>query len=125
MSLANIHLAIDEINSFLRTKLWMDFEVSRYLDHQLTIIGSVDPSSHHDIEIVFDGVAFVSFPIEWKTDTTKIVLTMVNGSEARELNMRFQVEIGHHIFRFAPEYYPADFSCLIGAKTISYEFPSK
>lgn len=111
---------VEDINIFLQKELWFDFEVIRYHDRKLTIIGSIDPSSHHAIEIYFEDIFFVSLPMEWKTDTTKTILSILEGNDAIKLNKRFQVEIGYHIFRFAPEDYPEDFGCLIAAREISY-----
>jgi hypothetical protein len=120
MSKADSQSIVEEINIFLQKELWFDFEVICYQDRKLTIIGSIDPSSHHNIEIYFEDIFFVSLPVEWKTDTTKTILSILAGDNAIELNKRFQVEIGYHIFRFAPEDYPEDFGCLIGARKISY-----
>lgn len=120
MSKADCQAIIKEINIFLQKELWFDFEVVRYQDQKLTIIGSIDPSSHHNIEIYFEDIFFVSLPMEWKTDTAKNILSIIEGDDAIELNKKFQVEIGYHIFRFAPENYLENFGCLIAAREISY-----
>ena len=120
MNQTSLQEVVEEINAFLQKQLWYDFEVIRYQDQKLTINGGIDPSSHHNMEIYFEDVFFLSLPIEWKTDTTKTAFSLVAGSNAVELNKRFQVEMGYHIFRFTPEYYPEDFGCLVGARKVSY-----
>jgi hypothetical protein len=116
----DVKKVVDEINNYIQKGLWLDFEVSQYSKNKLMITGSIDPSNPHDIEINFEDVFFVSLPLEWKTDTTKTVLHILEGEDAKALNLRFQVEQGYQIFKFSPEDYPDDFGCIIGAKAISY-----
>ena len=103
--------SIDDINTYLQQKPWLDFEVMEYRGDTLIVMGSLDTSAPHDIEIRFKGVFFMSLPMEWKTDTSMPPLGLVAGDDAVRLNQRFQVEQGHHIFRFVPEDYPEDFGC--------------
>jgi hypothetical protein len=116
-----IIITVDEINDFVRTKMWLDFEVLNYDKYKLTVIGSIDISTAHDIEITFEDISFVSMPFEWKTDTSNKALVFVEGEEAIAINRRFQVEKGYHIFRIIPEDFPEDFGCYLGAKSISYQ----
>lgn len=116
-----VKITVDEINDFIRKKMWLDFEVLNYDKSKLTVIGSIDISTVHDIEIVFEDVFFVSMPFEWKTDTSETVLIFVEGEEAIAINKRFQVEKGYYIFKFIPEDFPEDFGCYLGAKSISYQ----
>lgn len=120
MTLAEVRTKVAEVNGFLAGCSWMDFEVLRYESGTLVVMGSLDISDPHDIEVHFHEVAFVSLPIEWKTDTTKPVLSVFEGDKAVTVNLTFQVEQGHHLFRFAPEDYPDQFGCLVGAKGISW-----
>lgn len=120
MGPTELQSTVAEINTFLQTKPWLDFEIIAYDQQKLTVIGSIDPSSRHNIEIYFDDVFFVSSPVEWKTDTTKIVLCIIEGEQAVKLNIKFRVEIGYFIFQFVSEDYPEDFGCLIAARNISY-----
>ena len=112
--------AVAEINAYLQQQLWFDFEVMEYRGYDLTVMGSLDISAPHDVEICFKEVFFVSLPMQWKTDTASPPLRLVAGAEAYELNQRFRVEHGHHIFRFTPEDYPEEFGCLVGARAISF-----
>ncbi|GIO67640.1 hypothetical protein [Paenibacillus cookii] len=116
---------VEDINTFIRSQLWLDFEVLQYDKQKLTIIGSIDISNMHDIEIVFEDIFFVSLPIEWKTDTSRQVLSILEGEKAIILNKKFQVEQGYSIFAFAPEDYPDDFGCYVCAKKITFNLTSE
>ena len=120
MNKVNIIKEIDNINKFLQSELWFDFEVKEYTKNRLCIIGSIDPTYPPNIKIHFKDIFFLSLPIEWKTDTSKKILSLVEGEDAININKQFQVEQGYYLFQFKAEYYPDDFKCLIGAKEISY-----
>lgn len=109
---------VNEINSFLMKGLWFDFEIMEYRGYDLTIMGSIDISASHDIEIIFKNVFFISLPAEWKTDTSDMVLEILEGPEAIELNQKYNVEQGYVIFKFIPEY--LDAGCYVAAKEIDY-----
>ena len=59
MSEQEIKNVLDQINEYLETQLWMDFEIIEYSRYMLRIIGSLDISSVPDIEIIF-SVCFLS-----------------------------------------------------------------
>ncbi len=111
---------VSDINSHLQQMPWQDFEVMEYQGDTMILMGSIDTSSSHDIEIRFDGVFFVSLPMEWKTDTSIPPLSLLQGDDATVLNRRYQVEQGHHIFRFAAEDFPEDFGCLVCAREVRH-----
>lgn len=123
MEKADVLKIIERINLFLQKQLWFDFEVSQYERQSLIVVGSIDQSAPHNIEVCFENISFISLPMEWRTDTSRRILTLLEGEEAYKLNGKFQVEIGHHIFQFFPEGYPNDFGCLVAAKKISYSTP--
>ncbi|WAS93142.1 hypothetical protein [Nannocystis punicea] len=112
---------VTRINNYLQQQLWFDFEVSEYQKGRLVVIGSIDTTVSHNVEIWFKDIAFVSLPMEWKTDTSAPPLSLIEGVEAVEISSRFQVEVGHHIFRFSPEDYAPQFGCLIGAREIGFQ----
>ncbi|MFC5702317.1 hypothetical protein ACFPVX_13525 [Cohnella faecalis] len=125
MEILETKKVVEDINTFIGSQLWLDFEVLQYDKQKLTIIGSIDISNMHDIEIVFEDIFFVSLPIEWKTDTSRPVLSILEGEKAKILNKKFQVEQGHSIFAFAPEDYPDDFGCYVCAKKIAFNLTSE
>ncbi len=121
MTHQQIKTVIDEINKYLNKQLWMDFEIIEYSKYVLRIIGSLDISAMPNIEITFKDVFFASAVFEWQTDTSQQVLFLIEGSEARELNMKFRVEQGYHLIRFKAEDYPDNFGCIFGVKEILFK----
>jgi len=114
---------VSDIDAQVRKNPWMDFEVTNYDRQMLSVIGNISPSypgQPGQIEINFKDVYFVSLPIAWKTDTSKQVISLVDGPEQFAINKLFRVEQGYLIFKFMPEDYQEGFGCLIGAKEISY-----
>ena len=125
MNIEHIICVVNEINDYIKKQMWLDFEVLSYENYTLSIIGSIDISSEHDIKIIFNDVSFISMPFEWKTDTSVEALILVTGEEAVIMNRKFQVERGHYIFKFVPESFLGDFGCYLAAKTISYQINKK
>lgn len=125
MEISEIKKNVESINTFIGNQLWLDFEVLHYDKQKLTIIGSIDISNAHDIEIVFEDVFFVSLPIEWKTDTSEQSLSIIEGETEIILNKKLQVEQGYSIFAFVPEDYPEDFACYVCAKRITFNLTSR
>lgn len=111
---------VARINSHLRGMPWCDFEIMEYHGNRLVLMGSIDPSSSHDIEVTFVDVAFLSLPTEWRTNTSEAPLSIVVGEDAVPTNRRFRVVRGTHIFRFQPEDMPDCGGCLIGARAIEF-----
>jgi hypothetical protein len=120
MNLDEATQVVFEINAVLKTKPWFDFEVMEYVGYNLVVMGGIDTSAPHSLEIKFKDVFFVSLPMCWGTDTSIAPLTIVTREAALEINEKFRVEQGNHIFSFRPEDYPFGFGCLIGSKGISF-----
>jgi len=122
---AEAQKVVDEINALLMRQQWMDFTVSELDGSSLLVEGglSIHRPRPWDIEITFESVFCISLPVEWKTDTSKPPLALLTGDEAHEINRRFDVAQGNHVFRFTPEDYPPDFGCIIAAEKISYRLP--
>ena len=116
-----IEETIAQINSHVNKFQWMDFEVHQYHDEHLQIHGGIDLLEKPDIRIIFSRVFFAATPFEWKTETSADSLVLVQGDEARELNLRYQVVEGIYIFKFIAEDYPKDFGCYIGAEKIWFD----
>ncbi|TLS50080.1 hypothetical protein FE782_22365 [Paenibacillus antri] len=122
MSENGISSVVETINSHIQKELWFDFEIIRYERNELVVGGGKSLSYPHELEIHFKGVVFVSAPVEWRTDTSRAVFLILEGDEASKVNTKFQVEQGCYIFKFVPEDYPEDFSCLIGASRLEVKF---
>jgi hypothetical protein len=110
---------IGRVNAFVQSQPWMDFDVVEYRHARLVVRGALSASYSPDIEIEFRDVFFMSLPMTWRTDTSTPSLSLVEGDEARELNLRFQVEQGYHIFRFVAEGDP-DMPCHVCAASIQF-----
>ncbi|MBW7473868.1 hypothetical protein K0T92_03815 [Paenibacillus oenotherae] len=121
MNIEEVKLVVQEINDFISSGLWFDFEIKKYFDGELSLYGGLS-LSHPDIEIKFKDIFFISLPMIWKTDTKETILNVLEGEDEKETSEKFQVEYLHYIFKFTPEDYPSDFGCLIAAKEISYNF---
>lgn len=115
----NIKDKVMNIDRVIRQYPWLDFEVAEYKNGKLTIVGSVDTSDEHVVEIDFVGVAFASLPMCWRTDTTNVVISVVEGGSAVVINQTFRVEQGSSLFQFVPEDYPQAFRCLVGARDVA------
>lgn len=97
----------------------MDFEIVEYNKNRLRIIGSIDPSSTPNIEIILDDVFFISSPLSWQTDTSEQVISLLD-SDAKQINEWFKVEQGYYIVQWMPEDYPEGSSCLFGVKALDF-----
>ena len=109
---------IRELNEFLGSMPWCDFEVLAYRGYNLLLMGSIDTTAHHNIEIEFSEVAAVSMPFEWKTDTSRGPFSIAEGAMAFRINQAFQIEEGHHVFLFEAEDSPPDAGFFVAAKDI-------
>ncbi|MGB3259914.1 hypothetical protein [Paenisporosarcina sp.] len=120
MEIEKVKVVVKEIDTIIRKELWYEFIVDQYTATNKLILNGGFSTSYPDIEIIFEDIFFISLPIMWKSDTKKVVLTLLEGEEFRKMNIKFGVEIGYHIFKFTPNYYSSNFGCLIGAKKISF-----
>lgn len=120
MGKEKVTLVVKEINDFIKSGLWFDFEIKQYLNSELSLHGGLS-LNYPDIEIKFKDVFFVSLPMMWKTDTKETTLKILEGEEEIKFSEMFQVEYLHYIFKFTPEDYPRNFGCLIAAKEVSYK----
>jgi hypothetical protein len=58
MDLSRVKKIITDIHAFIQRQMWLDFEFIKYNKNRLTIVGSIDISIDHDIEICFDDVFY-------------------------------------------------------------------
>ena len=89
---------------------------------RLVLIGSTDFTYGHSLEIKFEEVFHVSVNTEWKTDTSKPVLYLVDDSEGLGINQRYQIEQGNTLFKILSEDLETPF--YISAKNISFNTDS-
>ncbi len=120
MSEQEIKNVLDQINEYLETQLWMDFEIIEYSRYMLRIIGSLDISSVPDIEIIFKDICFMSTVFNWKTDTSREAISLIEGDEAKKTNIKFRVEQGYYLVKFQAEDYPNNFGCIFGIREVIF-----
>lgn len=113
---------ITEINQFLKTKPWMDFELISLINGTLKIVGSADFSYYQEIEILFNNVFFLQCPDKWKSDTSANVLIVPPLEEQRNVNISYEIEQGYSLVKFVGEDIgPIYISC----KTIEFNLDKK
>lgn len=102
----------------------MDFQCESFDGSALRVAGalSLHQPPPYEIYIVFHEVFFMSVLANWKTDTSKPPLRLIEGERARTINRKLQVEVGHHIFAWSPEdYAESDLEMLVVAKGIEFQ----
>ena len=110
---------VKEIDQRIREHDWFDFHVTSYDGRFLEVVGSIDLSYYHQLEIIFEEVFFASiFFEEWHSDTKKPVIELPDSDFNKELNERLEIEQGYQIFIIRTEDYKNDI--YIAAKKISY-----
>lgn len=113
-----LRATIDQINQFLSTEQWFDFSLD-YSGNGFVVLGSTDFSYWHDIEITFKNPSFYLGKFEWHTNPKQPVLSLLAGKEAHEINLRYQIEQGNHLFTFTPE--DLKEKIIIAAENISFK----
>ena len=114
---------VSKANAAIRQLAWCDFEIVDFGRTKLRLQGSLSTSYPFDIQITFEDVFFIQCSTSWKTDTSKDVLVLINGDEAVDLNLKYQVETGYSIFRIFPEDLETTF--YVVARDLHYETRSK
>lgn len=114
-----VEQVVKELNKYIEKELWFDFTVMSLLQDEIIIHGGLS-LSYPDIEIQFKGIFFTSLLMDWKTNTSQSSLFLLNGEEAKQMNLKLKVEQSHFIFKFLAEAYSEDVELLIVAQQISY-----
>lgn len=105
------------IDAFIRRAPWMDFEFAEYSAGVVSIVGSIDPSTGDEIELLFRDASFVSLPAVWRTNTAKTVLSIVDGGAPFQVYHAFYPEQENTFFELAPEDLTGT-RCLIWARDV-------
>jgi uracil DNA glycosylase len=79
----------------------------------------VDLTVGAQIEITFESIFFSILVMTWRTDTSRPVVTLLQGEEARTINEIYEVEQHHHLFACHPE--GLSVRCIIAAKAVSWK----
>lgn len=92
---------IKEINEYLKSQLWMDFEVVRINGGNIELYGYLDEAGENKIKIVFESPYMLITSLNFTYEGEKDFIALVTGSEALKINKRFNVIVGNSIFRLA------------------------
>jgi hypothetical protein len=111
---------VNEINDFLKKEMWFDFEMLEYKKNILTVVGSTDFSYSHNIEIYFKDVFSIHCNSEWKSDTSKNIIEIVQGDTAKKINIENKIEQGYTLFKLIPEDMNEESFFYIAARDLEY-----
>lgn len=108
---------VEEIDRVLRGYPWLDCEVHALLQGRLLIVGGVDlHGPPPDVLLHFEDVVFMSVRSEWTTDTSRPVLSLLDGDEEAALRLAFHLGGEHTIFEMWPE--DLEGRCRIAARSV-------
>lgn len=108
---------VNTIDAKIREYDWFDMTVFRYDGHRLTIVGSIDLSYYHRLEIIFEDVFFLKCHFHgWSSDTSEPVFIIPDNGY--ELNVEYEIEQGYQLFTFKAEDMKND--VIIAAKDVHY-----
>ena len=116
--MVNLTNKVNELNSLLSHEIWLDMELFEIRKGCLTIIGSIDFTYGHSIEIRFEDVFYLNLRSEWTVETSNPFLKIVDGDEAYSINLQFRIESGYTLFKIIHE--DANSPFYIAAKSLSY-----
>lgn len=113
---------VSAINSIIREELWFDMELAGLSGNTVTLVGGIDLTTHHTLEITFHGVFHLCLNAHWRTDVSESPLILLPaGAEAKALNIKYEVEAGHQIFKIKPEGFAEDACFFVIAEDVSYD----
>ncbi len=92
-------MGIEEINSYLREQLWMDFEATKIGANILELHGYIDESCNDCILIRFRDVYAVNITTRFSYEGKGDFISIIDGNRAYTLNSEYEVPIGNRIFR--------------------------
>lgn len=110
---------LDSLNSFIKKKAWLDFELLSLSGGTITIVGSTDFTYFHELEVKFDDVFFMHCNTSWKADTSYDVFVIPTLEEERKINLENSIEEGCFLIKIITEFKN---SFYISAKQINVSF---
>ncbi|SFW81976.1 hypothetical protein [Chitinophaga sancti] len=95
---------VDKINSKVIEFPFLELSLLSFRDKELIIAASEDFSYFHNFEMRFKNVFTIIGNIDWKADTNKLLIQVIEGTEeAINLNKKYRVEIGFTVFKLNNE----------------------
>lgn len=92
---------INMINEYLKEQLWMDFEVCNMNCGKIEMFGFLDEAGEDKIKIIFDKPYMMLSTFCFTYEGNSDFISLVTGDEAVELNKKYNVTQGNHIFKFS------------------------
>lgn len=89
---------INKMNAFLKKNLWMDFDLIKIDLQEVVLIGRVSELGKEVIKITFIEPFMVSCSMYFTYEEGDSIF-LLQGDEEVELNKKYHVETGNHIFR--------------------------
>lgn len=94
---------IESINDRCRSFGSLSAYITRTDTAELVLSFSEDLSYYHNFSLRFTEPQLMMVKNLWNVDTSKPVISIAKGDEARELNMRFGILVGGVIFRLVDD----------------------
>jgi hypothetical protein len=95
---------LSKLNDYIQNHAFFEFRLIKFDYNHLVIAGSSDFQYYHEVEIFFMNVHTIICNTEFKLDTSKSVVTLVEDiEESRKLNLQYKVLVGNLIFRLIDE----------------------
>ena len=90
---------LDKINEFLKAQLWMDFEMCNIHRGKIELHGFLDEADDDKLIIIFEQPHMVACNFFFTYEGKGNFLSVVEGSEAFEINKKYGVTQGNIVFK--------------------------
>lgn len=89
------------INNYLKSQLWMDFELYNIDGLDIVLVGRLDENGSDKIKIIFKRPYAVICTILFTYEGNGDFISLVTGAEAKELNKKYGVLQEKEIFKIS------------------------
>lgn len=110
---------INEINEYLKTQLWMDFEMCNMDRGKIELYGFLDEGGNEKIKIVFEQPYMVSCDFFFTYEGNSDFISIIDGEDAFEINKKYGVTQGNLVYKISNTNIEADM--FVVAKGIEYQ----
>ena len=104
-----IRQEIENINSFLKTKLWMDFEVVKMGCSKVVLCGFIDEQQDDIIRIEFELACMYDGSFSFTYEGEEDFISVLNRADAQDLVNRYDVTEEYTIFSLNGINHPGNF----------------
>lgn len=89
---------IDLINQFMKSNLWMDFEIVKIGIDTVELHGFLDEADEDIVIIRFHDVYALNLTTRFTYEGEQDFISIAEGSHAYGLNMQYNVTVGNKIY---------------------------